>query len=519
MTADRTILARLSIDAGSQAGFARLSGDHNPVHVDRQAGQRSAFGDVVVHGMNTLLSTLESCLANGTLSGKRWSRLQVQFLKPIFVGEAIDIVCVSRDDKRVRLVARVGEADLVRITLVGDAQTGPILDPGAPLEGPEREAPAFGHPREHSIQDGEGLAGTLPLAVDAAQLHSRYPHVVAWLGERRTAGIALLSTVIGMEWPGLHSLFTEARIVLVPFAEQLSQKIAFRVTSADLDKAVTSCTVEAPGLSAELTAFFRPPPVDALSASDFRGQLAGRPFEGVTAVVVGGSRGLGAIAAQLLADGGADIVLSYRRAAAEAEATSRSIRELGADCEVVQFTAGEEFPLQLLADPKRPVALLYFASPHIFRRRTRRYSRAWLDEFLDVYVDAFIAAVQSILRWTQGPVAVLYPSTEALDRPMDQIIEYAAAKAAGEAVCQALSASNRRLTIETPRLPRLLTNQTNSIVKVEAEDPIEVLQPILLRLLDQFGKGERRLDPETERGALWRRHSGERLVGNAMLPK
>jgi acyl dehydratase/NADP-dependent 3-hydroxy acid dehydrogenase YdfG len=484
MASERTILAQLSIDAESQADFARLSGDHNPIHVDPHAGRRSAFGEVVVHGLNTLLSALEACVANGSLPTRGWSRLQVQFLKPVFVAEAIDIVCVSRDDQRVRLVVRTGEADLVKITLAGDAGAETAFEPGEPLRGPERMAPPFASPRERHIEDGEGFAGALPLAVDAALLNARYPHLVAWLGERRTAGLALLSTVVGMEWPGAHSLFTEARVVLTPSMGEQPKDVTFHVTSADPDKAVTSCSVEAPGLTAELTAFFRPAPVEQLAASDFRGRLPGRPFEGSTAFVVGGSRGLGAIAAQLLAAGGADLVLSYRSASAEAEAVADSIRELGARCEVVQFTVGGELPLPPLSEPKRPVLLLYFASPHIFRRRTQRYSRAWLDEFLDVYVDAFIETVQGVCKWTQGPVAVLYPSTEALDRPIDQIIEYAAAKAAGEAVSQALAASDRRLSIEMPRLPRLLTDQTNSIVKVETEDPIDILEPILMRLLD-----------------------------------
>ena len=35
---------------------------------------------------------------------------------------------------------------------------------------------------------------------------------VDWLGERALAGLALLSTIVGMEWPGEYSLFTNAKI-------------------------------------------------------------------------------------------------------------------------------------------------------------------------------------------------------------------------------------------------------------------------------------------------------------------
>jgi hypothetical protein len=36
--------------------------------------------------------------------------------------------------------------------------------------------------------------------------------------------------------------------------------------------------------------------------------------------------------------------------------------------------------------------------------------------------------------------------------------------------------------MEIPRLPRLLTDQTNSVVQVETAPPVEILLPILRRM-------------------------------------
>lgn len=494
MSAEHSFVASFSIDAERHADFARLSGDYNPIHVDRDAGQRSAFGANVVHGVNTLLSALDVALGAGLLPAKLYSRVQAQFLKPVFVDEAIDLVRVSRDDKRTRFVVRAGDTDLLKITLTsGSAEEAP-LEPGEPLAGAERLAPPVRAARERSIEEGGNLSGALPLAVDAAVMRARYPHVVAWLGESRTAGIALLSTIVGMEWPGVHSLFTEARLLLAAVSEHSPRQVAFHVATADPDKFVTTSVAEAPGLRAELTAFFRPAPVPPVPACVFRERVTGFPFKGITAVVVGGSRGLGAVAAQLMAAGGADIVLTYRTSSAEAEQVAGAIKELGANCKVMQFTAGDGLPLSADAIASQPVMLLYFASPHIFRRRTQRYSRPWLNEFLDVYVDAFVDTVSGLCKLTQARIGVLYPSTEALDKPVDQIIEYAAAKAAGEAVCRTLAASNRQLAIVTPRLPRMLTDQTNSIIRVASEDPLEVMQPLLLSLRDAILPAKGRSD-------------------------
>jgi hypothetical protein len=53
--------------------------------------------------------------------------------------------------------------------------------------------------------------------------------------------------------------------------------------------------------------------------------------------------------------------------------------------------------------------------------------------------------------------------------------EYAAAKMAGEILCDFLQKANPRLTIHKPRLPRVATDQTVSLLPVGNQDPVSVL--------------------------------------------
>ena len=49
--------------------------------------------------------------------------------------------------------------------------------------------------------------GWLRPAPDATELGSAFPALAAAIGVERVTGIALLSTIVGMACPGLHSIF------------------------------------------------------------------------------------------------------------------------------------------------------------------------------------------------------------------------------------------------------------------------------------------------------------------------
>jgi len=479
----------LRIDARSQMNFAHLTGDHNPIHVDAAVGRRSSFGDVIAHGMNVALSSIERYLAARSRETAApppgIARIQLQFLKPVFVDEGLAIVCVSSDRKRTRLSVRHQQSDLATITLVWRQTVSEAAKHrSTALASHQRVEPPRRDPVRRKIQGGDGFAGKLPLRVGGDLLAHAYPRCVDWLGERAVAGLALLSTIVGMEWPGEYSLFTNATIDFSDIPDGgAPDHLAFRAMSTKTEYAFTRLAVEGPDFSGALDAFFRPAPVKQPSTAELSHAIRTDEFKGCTALVVGGSRGLGEIAAKLLALGGADIILTYKSSVAEAEAVRTEIISTGARCDLLQFDACiQAAPLLPAVAASARLLLLYFPSPQIFRRRTTAFSKAWLAEFLDVYVDGFLNTLNVAKRWTSGPISVLYPSSEALDHPGQELIEYAAAKAAGEAICRAIAAEDQQLTMEVPRLPRLLTDQTNSVVQVKTAPPAGILLPILRRM-------------------------------------
>jgi len=117
---------RASIDhtftAADVEAFARLSGDDNPIHLDRDAARRAGFDREVVHGV--LITSLISRVLGTRLPGPGTILLgqQLRYLRPVHPGDpvqAIVEVTSVRVDKPVVVLKTWVEAD--GIVLDGEA--------------------------------------------------------------------------------------------------------------------------------------------------------------------------------------------------------------------------------------------------------------------------------------------------------------------------------------------------------------------------------------------------------------
>ena len=83
-----------------------------------------------------------------------------------------------------------------------------------------------------------------------------------------------------------------------------------------------------------------------------------------------------------------------------------------------------------------------------------------------------------------------YPSTEFLSEQTLSMGEYTAVKAAGESLCSLLSKAVVGINIFSPRLPKLATDQTVSLIGQRIDSP----DVIMLNQLKQFYKlGRKRM--------------------------
>jgi NADP-dependent 3-hydroxy acid dehydrogenase YdfG len=235
--------------------------------------------------------------------------------------------------------------------------------------------------------------------------------------------------------------------------------------------------VEAPGMRGQIKTFIRPTPQAQAAFADVCREVESREFSEQRALIIGGSRGLGEVAAKLLAAGGAEVIITYYRGEQDAKRIAEEIVAHGAKAECLPLNVLDPSPalLSMVANPSMPLYLYYFATPFIFGAVKGRFSAKRFTTFSEYYVTGFLRTVQTLAASAAGLQKIFYPSSAAIDElPLD-MGAYAAAKMAGEVLCDFLQKTNPGIAIHKPRLPRVATDQTASLLPVSNQEPVSVL--------------------------------------------
>jgi len=464
--------------AASHERFAALSGDRNPMHMDAVAARRTLAGAPVVHGVHTLLWLLDT-LAERHPHRPLPSTLKARFRKMVYVGDTVGAEIVA-EGAIWRARASVEEAEVVSVSVgFGAARAGTgasgAAAPGVAIASAAPSALPTA-PLEFTLDQLRDRHGRVRVASSAAAVEL-FPHAAAWLGAPRVAALMGLSALVGMVVPGLHSMFggfdlqlSEADGAEAPAAEALD----YAVRSVDERFRLVRVAVRAAGLAGTLETLCRPPPMqqpplEAIAARVQRGE-----FVGTVALIVGGSRGLGEVTAKLIAAGGGELILTYQRGRAEAEAVAAQISGAGGRVQIASYDALQPAAPQLRALRTTPTQAYYFATPPIGRRKRGLFDPRRLQEFNAYYADGFFDLAQALLECCPGGIDLFYPSSVYVEQRPAELTEYAMAKAAGEVLCTDLAALPG-LRLRMRRLPRLPTDQTSSIVPVQSADAVEVM--------------------------------------------
>ena len=322
-----------------------------------------------------------------------------------------------------------------------------------------------------------GLGGELTLFWPPAEAAGLLPGLNERLPQAWLSAIATASRLVGVACPGKNSIFGELILTeaLAPETPAGDAAMAYRLTKYDARFRYCDIALSAPGMTGRIGAFLRPEALKQPGLDALRGLVGAQSFAGQRALIVGGSRGLGEVSAKLLAAGGGEVILSYSRGAEDAERVVQEIVGAGGRASAIRIDVTEP-PAEALRD-LAATHLYYFATPFAFAGAREVFSAKLFQRFASVYLDGFLALFDAVR--TPALRGVFYPSSVAVEQAPPDMGEYAAAKAAGEAMCRHLANANPRIAFVVPRLPRLDTDQTQTVSAVENADPAPLLADLI----------------------------------------
>jgi NAD(P)-dependent dehydrogenase (short-subunit alcohol dehydrogenase family) len=452
--------------AEDQHWFARVSGDFNPLHMNAAWAARTYPGEPVVHGMHAAMWALDAHLAaqpQTPLPG-----LRVTFAKPILVGD------------EVRLEAGTGKS--IRLKVRGETMVILRLESGATPTAFAATAPQpiATSPKDRGAGPFVDIAGAILPPAASTELASRFSNLSRAVGSEVLTGLALISTVIGMDCPGLHSVLSN---IDVTFRSSFAgPSLAFTVVKHHEVFSRVELQMQGCGLAGAVAAFAGRPEPAPMTDAELRALVGVDEFKNQHPVVIGASSGLGAVTARLLAAGSAEPVLTWRGSSTSLDATVAAVNALGGMSSDLAFDAENAAAgaARLLETGWRGGQVYYFASPRIFRRRIEPFQAGDFRDFLLIYANGFYETVRTLME-SRGPepLTVFYPSTTALDDPVADLFEYGLAKLAGEQLCQRLQDEYKSLKVVSIRLPRIATRQTMTSLDVAAARAEEIMAPIV----------------------------------------
>ena len=295
--------------------FAALSGDANPIHVDRIAARRLMFlGGRVAHGMLSVLWAL-SCLraARPEITGLR--HIRAKFRAPVRVGARARLE-ITGDGSAWRAAIRAGGRNCA--TVIFETADGPLrtffADPVS-----EDMALVCRELDDAALATAAGRFGVSRFRPEAL-----FDGLLGF--DLNQCGlIAGLSRLVGMECPGRHSTFVGFDVAFLD-TDDTHSDIDYRVVAYEPRFRLMTMAISG-GMQGVVETIVRPAPVAQPTVAALSVHFPHPAFVGQNALVLGGSRGLGEVVVPRFAAGAGACALSYHMGAGDAAQVVNDINE------------------------------------------------------------------------------------------------------------------------------------------------------------------------------------------------
>ena len=441
-----------------QVAFAEISGDYNPVHLDNLIARRSIFGAIIVHGMHLVLWAINEQVTKN--ENKFLSIIKVNFMHAVSLENEITYTWKDNKENTIGEI-KVNKKVVVKIEIYwGNISFSKI--------NPINSCPPIETSKDIDMNSLSNKKESFSLFLPEDKINNLFPNLLKKLNALQISTLLATTRLIGNKCPGLYSIFTRLNINFGK-SNDINQ-FEYHLSKYDNRFGSAQISFSSPNSEGMINAFERPKPINQKSYKIVKEYINSTEFLDIKALVIGGSRGLGEVATKILCAGGANVTSTYFSGKKEAETITKEINLIGDEIEYIYFDACKKNKSNNF---EKYNLVIYMATPFISTTEKDEFNEKIFKKFCDYYITGFLNLCNSLSN--KSEIKILYPSSIYIDQVPPNLVEYSAAKAAGEVACSFLEKNNKNLKIFVPRFNRLETDQTSSLIPQNLEDSVDIL--------------------------------------------
>lgn len=455
-------LSKKIFNIRDQKKFASLSGDYNPIHINQIEARKSLVGNIIVHGINTFLWSLEYFIKQ---KESIYTSFKINFLYPLSIGDSVELYW--NEEKKELIIKNIKGIVFCSIKCSKKKKSVDSL----------------------SIIPRKNKVLMNPVKLEPTDLKKKvlikfntgnknyakklFPNLSNKLGEDIVYEIAGLSSIVGMYIPGLKSLFIGLELDIRKKNIKESIKI---LKQNNLGMILLEYTGK--NIFSKMRACFTPDPIITESCESIKNKLKiNFSLNGYHILVIGGSRGLGSVVSKIAIIYGAKVTLTYYKGLEEAKLIENDVEAFGGDLTIKYLDVTNDKSIKNILEIYDHI--YYFPTPKIKKNISNSYDQNLHNRYLLYYVEGFRNITKLINMKKQSKI--MYPSTIFIDKKSKGLSEYIDAKIKGELFCSQF-ASKKSLIIYTPRIPAVLTDQNISLIPKKYEDIVKVANNLVVMM-------------------------------------